>query len=206
MHVQIKDEKPCNKCQTVKHLSDYYNNARSPDGHFHECKECMKARVRLRNQLTPEPPEHKKVRMKAYRSSPKGKETEAAYRERRREELRTYHREWQRQKHGFQPRSRMSDDQRRRNLRNLELKTKYKITLEDYERLFKEQGGVCAICDSPPRKTKTTNTLAVDHCHETGKVRALLCHQCNAAIGMAGDCPDRLRKAIAYLEKHRPRK
>ena len=65
----------------------------------------------------------------------------------------------------------------------------YGITEEDYDRMYKEQKGVCAICKKPEtRQSKgKTTLLCVDHDHETGKVRGLLCHRCNTVIGMFTD-------------------
>jgi len=61
------------------------------------------------------------------------------------------------------------------------------------------QGGVCAICGKP-EATARTKRLCVDHCHETGKVRGLLCSHCNRAIGLLGDSCAILASAITYLE------
>lgn len=72
---------------------------------------------------------------------------------------------------------------------------KYGITLEQYEAMLAEQGGVCAIC----LKDDTLKRLAVDHCHSLGTVRGLLCQSCNLSIGRMGDDPDQLRRAAAYL-------
>lgn len=85
--------------------------------------------------------------------------------------------------------------------KNLEAKLKYKygIDLIDYEIMFDEQGGVCAICKKP--QTRGTR-LFVDHNHHTGKVRALLCYKCNTMIGLANDNSEQLRAAVAYLEAH----
>ena len=63
--------------------------------------------------------------------------------------------------------------------RSVGLKARYGITLEDYEAMFARQGGCCVICGESGHK------LVVDHNHETGKVRALLCHHCNTMIGSA---------------------
>ncbi len=80
-------------------------------------------------------------------------------------------------------------------LENWRLKSRYGITLEQYEQLFNLQGGRCAICDR-----ETDHTLHVDHCHETGLVRGLLCGSCNRGLGMYGDNVQLLRKAADYLE------
>lgn len=81
--------------------------------------------------------------------------------------------------------------------RRYHLTNTYGITPEQYEAMLAEQGGVCAICR---RKDKGRN-LAVDHDHETGQVRGLLCQACNRAIGQLGEDPDRLDTAVSYLRR-----
>jgi len=78
------------------------------------------------------------------------------------------------------------------------------MTLDDYQQLLTEQGGVCQICKCPPKENSAKNMsqLRVDHCHETGKVRGLLCHSCNVAIGHLGDNLSTLQNAILYLTEH----
>jgi len=75
---------------------------------------------------------------------------------------------------------------------------KYGLTIEDYERIFKTQNGVCAICGNPPKK----RALAVDHHHKTLIVRGLLCWTCNRTIMGA---IDRLKinpmKIVEYMER-----
>lgn len=78
------------------------------------------------------------------------------------------------------------------------LKTKYGLTLEDYEEMLEAQGGGCLICGSKGGE----RGLAVDHSHETGKVRGLLCLNCNAGIGNLRDDVELLKKAIKYLERN----
>lgn len=79
---------------------------------------------------------------------------------------------------------------------------RYKVTPEEYDRLFKEQGGRCAICK---RMAENTNgkgkRLHVDHCHDSKRIRALLCSSCNAVIGYARDDPKVLESAIRYLRR-----
>lgn len=80
--------------------------------------------------------------------------------------------------------------------REYRLRKDFGITLEKYEEMYREQDGKCAICSRP------FDVLCVDHDHATEKVRALLCHDCNVAIGRFHDQPYRLLKAIEYLEKY----
>lgn len=83
--------------------------------------------------------------------------------------------------------------------RRSKLKKKYGISVEVYDKMFKSQEGACAICKQKPAKKR----LAVDHCHRSSKVRALLCFHCNTGIGQFRDNEALLKKAIAYLKKHR---
>jgi hypothetical protein len=80
------------------------------------------------------------------------------------------------------------------------------ITLDDYEEMLEAQGGVCAICEQPENFIQNTNgrlrNLAVDHCHDSKKIRALLCNRCNRLLGLAKDSPDLLAKCINYIKQH----
>jgi hypothetical protein len=82
--------------------------------------------------------------------------------------------------------------------RGFTLKHRYGISLEVYNAMLEQQGGVCAICGE---KCRTGESLAVDHHHETGVVRGLLCRACNGAIGALGDDPEIIRAALRYLEE-----
>lgn len=75
---------------------------------------------------------------------------------------------------------------------------KYGISLKGYERLLAEQDGLCAICFGPPDDNRK---LSIDHCHETGKVRGLLCTRCNMGLGYFRDAPNVLESAIGYLAR-----
>jgi len=81
--------------------------------------------------------------------------------------------------------------------KNVELKRDYGITIDDYDNMVKKQQNRCAICNSHQSELK--QTLHVDHCHSTGKVRGLLCKKCNSAIGLFEDSQDRLKRAIEYI-------
>lgn len=79
---------------------------------------------------------------------------------------------------------------------------KYGITRDDYRDAWYRQGGVCAVCRQPER-TVRNRLLAVDHDHETGEFRGLLCSHCNRGIGLFGDDLERLLAAAEYIERHR---
>jgi hypothetical protein len=78
------------------------------------------------------------------------------------------------------------------------LKYFYKMTLEEYDRIWEAQSGVCPGCLGP---CEQYTNLSVDHSHVTGKVRGLLCRDCNLALGICRDDPDRLRRLADYLEQ-----
>ena len=74
------------------------------------------------------------------------------------------------------------------------LKHRYNITLEEWQALLDKQNGLCAICSMD-----ISDKPYVDHSHETGKVRGMLCNNCNRGIGMLQDSPESLQKASNYL-------
>jgi len=76
------------------------------------------------------------------------------------------------------------------------LKYYYGISVEEYDALLARQNGKCAICREKPEG----QTLCVDHCHATGKIRGLLCRSCNVGLGNYRDDPRLMRAAIVYLE------
>ena len=75
---------------------------------------------------------------------------------------------------------------------------RYGITIKDYDKMYEDQNGKCAIC----KKEKTIkNNFYVDHCHKTKKVRGLLCMRCNSGIGYFKDNTQLMKKAIEYLKE-----
>ncbi len=81
--------------------------------------------------------------------------------------------------------------------RKHDLKKNYGITIEQYDEMLEAQSGVCAICQN---QCSTGRRLAVDHCHEIGEIRGLLCSNCNQGIGKFKDSIKLLEAAIKYLE------
>lgn len=82
------------------------------------------------------------------------------------------------------------------HLSNYRLKRTYGITLGQRDQMFLDQGSRCAICNS-----NEATSWHVDHCHETMKVRGILCMRCNLLLGKAKDSPEVLRRAADYLER-----
>lgn len=91
--------------------------------------------------------------------------------------------------------------QRERNLKH-----RFSVDLKWYEKQFEKQNYSCAICKSKTNKTAGDRefwNFSVDHCHNSGKVRGILCNNCNRALGLFQDNPKLIRKAAEYVEEHR---
>ena len=80
-----------------------------------------------------------------------------------------------------------------------ELYKKYKITLNEYNEMLEKQGNRCFICNV--HKDDCSKGLAVDHNHNTGKIRKLLCRQCNSILGYSKENIEILSKCIDYINK-----
>ncbi len=74
----------------------------------------------------------------------------------------------------------------------------YGLTVEQRDALLASQDGACALCGRPLREFKPREAN-IDHCHETGRVRGILCGGCNTALGRLGDTPEAIAKVLAYV-------
>ncbi len=81
------------------------------------------------------------------------------------------------------------------------IEARYGISKTEYDQKFEDQGGRCAVCN----ETQSHKRLAVDHCHVTGKVRSLLCDNCNKALGLLNDDPTRILSLHNYVQVHTDR-
>jgi len=173
--------KICKKCQVNKKNSDYYKGAS-------KCKVCYKAE-RLEhyytNKSNPEfiqkHNEQSKVAKQKYRASTKGKQAEYDY---NRSDAKKVASTKYKQTVKGEATSRKSH-----------LKTKYNLTIEEWDALYREQDGKCKCCGNLTEAKK----MHTDHNHITNKVRGLLCNGCNTGLGQLGDSPSRLQKAYNYL-------
>jgi len=194
--------KRCNKCEQVQPVSEYYEKKGTVDGYAHPCKTCTKAQQRRYYEANQE----KKVAYSRewHRQNPeKAKARSAKYRERIGRERQ--HQRWismtPEERAEFNRRQRAARAANPERFRLYDLKRRLKkfgVTLEEYNALLELQGGVCAICQGPPNG-KDPDIYHVDHDHETGKLRGLLCSSCNNGLGCFRDNTDSIQKALAYL-------
>lgn len=177
--------KTCSKCGVEKRLDDFYRDKLKPDGRRSSCKAC-KPRVERKR-----PKAYVSVEDKRCSKCGTTKPSEQFYKNSgSKDRLASACKDCT-----DEARSKRSEEQTRKQ----RYKYTFGITLEDYERLFAQQRGRCAICTTTcPGHTKHFH---VDHCHKTGVVRGLLCAPCNMGIGQLGDDPDRIEAAAAYLRK-----
>lgn len=209
----MTETRRCTKCLLVKPLDDFYKASRGLYGRTAQCKECKaayhaakhvpKPREKYREAYTGD--ELKRCSMcgetkslREFSLSRKATETQnAVYRSECKPCCSARASKWFRDNH-----SRAIDSQRRRKIVQA-----YGITWEQYEALLQSQGGVCAICRNGEPiahgRTGKQFRLSVDHCHSTGRVRGLLCQKCNRALGLLGDDPVMLQRAIGYLTQSR---
>ena len=162
------DMKTCRKCGKEKPLGDFYRMAGMRDGHRNECKRCNLDAKAARHRANPEPA-RERVKKWARDNPERVAARQAEYR---------------------------ANGRKAAIDRRYQLKRKYGITPEEYDRLLAEQDGRCAICRRRPRDDIS---LHVDHDHETGRIRGLLCFRCNNALGDFEDDHDRLYAALRHL-------
>lgn len=117
--------------------------------------------------------------------SEKKKEWQKEYNRKNREHLNTKRKEWVKK----------NPEKNKQIQRRAELKKKYGITLEQYDEMFVKQGGLCAVCLEP--QVDFSLRFAVDHSHKTGKVRGLLCGNCNTTLGLIGEKHQSLQRMVA---------
>lgn len=90
-------------------------------------------------------------------------------------------------------------DSNKEKIKESFIKYRYKVTIEEVNSIFENQGMCCAICGTD---TPTKKGWCIDHCHNTGLVRGVLCSKCNTAIGLLDENIDTMTSAIEYIIKH----
>jgi hypothetical protein len=207
------DSRRCTKCAVDKPLSEFSKAPRGKYGVKSSCKACDAARARTNFKSRALPPGEVARRLVERRGE--SKKCTKCLEDKPRTEFYKSHdgkhgpvlKSICKQCHAAQVRGWYSQnsDQSNSNRRRLQLKQNYDLTPEEYDAMLAAQGGVCAICQKPERVKRQGKVMRmpVDHCHATGRVRALLCHSCNRAIGLLGDDVELLRAATEYLLRHK---
>ena len=165
--------KRCKKCGELKALAEFYRNRGAREGRRPECKACTNAMRLRRYRLNPE---REIARVRAWQQA--NPQRVKAWAEKNR-------------------------DKRLKKLREIHLRNKFSLTVEEYDAILEAQDGVCALCECPPTPGIS---LHVDHDHGTGAIRGLRCVRCNNALGLFREDPDLLKRAARYVTadaKHR---
>src|SRR5262245_41819246 len=209
--------KRCRLCGATKPIDYFHRDRTKRDGHDTRCKECLNAidrakrnRPRIKKQADPNATEKQCTRCKKIQPITAFRKRTASFdglmpscKECDNEAKRRYNqRHWAKQLER-NAEWRINNPERNRALKQRHyLKKKYGLTHDLYQAMLEQQDGKCAICgEAYQHTTSGIGPLEVDHDHNTGAVRGLLCRGCNTGIGIFGDSIDILRAAIAYLER-----
>ena len=188
--VIIKDQKQCTQCKTFKPFSDFHKFSKSPDGHKHFCKVCVREYDQNEDDLKRAMPRKKQGELIHCRKCERYLVKDKFPKLRKNGKYTTYT-------------YCVECDNLVGHLGNLK---KYNLTRDQYVDLEKSQNGVCKICgNTEPHKKR----LSIDHDHKCcpgegscGQcIRGLLCSHCNRALGSVKDNIDILQSMIEYLKK-----
>lgn len=165
--------KKCSTCKSEKPLESFARNKAMRDGLQNVCKSCQKSyrKYKPREALT-----CKHCKVEWYSITNRGRD----YCSQKCSDAEKYIRDRENMKHNF-------------------LMTHYGISLIRYEEMWAEQEGRCYLCKIHESEAGGRGRLHVDHCHETGKVRKLLCHSCNTSIGFLERNKDNLEALLEYI-------
>jgi len=162
--------KKCSKCGVEQPLENFYKAKGGEDGHRNDCKACFAQRA------------------KDWYAKPGNKEKAVTRVKKWQEENPE---RYQQQQAEWRDSGRKAQSDRKSHLKNT-----FGLTQEEYEAKLRWQRGVCLICQQPPAEGQM---LDVDHDHETGRVRGLLCRNCNHGLGKFYENPFLLAAAAGYL-------
>jgi hypothetical protein len=182
--------KCCIRCHEAKPPDAYPSQLRNGVRRFTTyCKECRNKALRDKRKSDPEWQAKARATTNAWRRRPENLE------KRRRKDRERYASDPEYRQRALISCRRTPEQNRYRTLSG-----KYGISVREYDALLTTQGGGCAICGRTENPGRFRQSLPVDHNHETGAIRGILCIDCNRGLGMFRDDPRLLRKAATYLE------
>jgi transketolase len=161
----------CYTCKATKPITEFVKAKNKPEGRGYLCSECNRIYAR---KYKKEHPEKARAQVKKWRRKNP-------------EKVALYARIW---------RKRYPD-----RAFAAALRSNQKMTVAEYETMEAAQNGLCAICKQKPKGYRNNGRLFVDHCHDTGRKRGLLCHACNVGIGQLHHDITILQSAINYLTR-----
>lgn len=198
--------KVCSKCKEELPLSEFHKDNQKKDGLHPWCKKCRNEQYLSWEQNNPKKAtfilnktcsrcKEEKIASEFYASrnkkdglhpwcKPCTKERNRTWLQNNKEKAYIKNKQW-----------RKENKDHCRNKAYVEL---YGITIEEYNQILSEQGGVCAICKEEGRPH-----LHVDHNHDTREIRGLLCRKCNSGLGFFNDNPNLTQKATEYLNRRK---
>ncbi len=190
-------KKICSKCGVPKPLNEFSRKKASKDGRETRCKVCCS--IYNRKRYAKNPAKTKARSAKHYKDNPKKVNADSAKWGKKNPEKRKISRKkWVKK----------NPEKAKTIAKRTRLK-KYGLSIDDFENMVDEQSNRCVICGEYEvirnYKNGKIKELSIDHDHETGQVRELLCHRCNTMLGMAGDDFEILQKGSEYLKKWKGR-
>lgn len=210
----------CTKCKIEKPVEEFYRKKGRKTGRRSECKSCQtiyndawrkdnveKYRESNKAWQKANPEKYKQIVAAWAKANPeKTRASNEAWRKanpERRKEIERASKKKNEKKVKNTARTYREQPKNKRSRRDTDLKRKYGIDHQEFDRMVVEQNGTCACCGGPPSKNKGGSfVLHVDHDHETGNVRDLLCGPCNKALGLLRDSSKMANLAYIYLKKH----
>jgi len=191
--ILIKEEiatKICSCCGKIKSVDEFHSNTNEKDGLQLKCKDCAKL--------------YRQKRKKTNRIRRKIEDIEYLPKEKKcsKCEIIKPQSEFYLKQSSIDGLGDWCSECDKESSRKTNLESKYGINQVQYDLMLKSQNGICKMCGKTPKENK--QSLSVDHNHKTGKIRGLLCTNCNRGIGLLQDDPELLRIGADYLDKDQP--
>ena len=187
------ETKTCSKCGETKPLNQFHYSPRYALGVTRQCKACRNEYIRLHHQAKKTAPKIECTSKTCLRCGEE-KTIDSFARDQRSKDRHTARCLKCRRETDYG--SLVPLDRRERCVQNY-LRSLYGLSFEAFQEMFEQQRHECAICEAEMKKPQ------VDHCHITGRVRALLCRRCNNGLGYVERDPGFMAKALAYLDKYK---
>ena len=189
---RVYSDATCRMCGVAGLNCGFYKNDRMRTGHISTCVLChsKKTVAHRKERRDPNYVDGRKNRPKMSEEERlrRNREKSLIYYRKNLEKVRERGREYAKKRHAADPTLK----------RRAMLKSKYRLTPDEWQSMFERQGCKCAICGSDQPNAKAGwNT---DHCHKTGRVRFILCAHCNRGLGAFKDNPEIMRKAADMIE------